>query len=90
MSKKKGKKSTQPASVKKEEEKKQKVKQGTLDNFNITIKSPESETDFKRLPELPKNSNIKIVSWNVNGLRATINKGSLENFIKKGKYTNFN
>lgn len=34
---------------------------------------------------MPKNSTLKISSWNVNGLRAQINKGSFEKFVKGGK-----
>jgi len=41
--------------------------------------------DFEKLPEMPKNSSLKISSWNVNGLRAQINKGSFEKFVKGGK-----
>ena len=61
-----------------------KGKQATLDLFKINIKTT-IDKDFEKFPEVPKNSNLKICSWNVNGLRAVINKGSIEKFIKTGK-----
>lgn len=32
---------------------------------------------------MPKNSTLKIYTWNVNGLRAVLNKGKIESFIKQ-------
>lgn len=58
--------------------------QATLDMFKINIK-PSASSDINHLPELPKGKNVKIYSWNVNGIRAMIKKGAIEEFIQKGK-----
>jgi hypothetical protein len=55
-----------------------------LDLFNIEIKSASKEEDYLNLPEIPSEANLSIYSWNVNGLRATLNKGAIENFIQAG------
>jgi hypothetical protein len=75
-----------PEKLKIEPEKKTiggKGKQGTLDLFNIKVNTSPTK-DFEKLPEMPKNSSLKICSWNVNGLRAQVNKGSFEKFVKGG------
>ena len=53
--------------------------------FKISIKSSEQSDDWSRLPEMPSEGQITIYSWNVNGLRASINKGAIERFIETGK-----
>jgi len=59
-----------------------KSKQSTLDQFKIKI--PQASSDVQNFPELPKGKELSIYAYNVNGLRATLNKGSLIDFIKKG------
>lgn len=65
------------------EKKQTKPKQATLEKFNIKIQqaTPEDQS----FPELSKGTNISLYSYNVNGLRATLNKGTLVDFIKRGK-----
>lgn len=60
-----------------------KTKQASLADFNFIIKSPNE--NFVHLKPLPNNIDLRIYSWNVNGLKATINKGLFEQFIKQGK-----
>ena len=67
------------------ESNKKKPTQATLDKFNIQIKPAEGESEYKNLPEIPEGAHLKICSWNVNGLRAMINKGAIEKFVKEGK-----
>lgn len=69
----------------KKESQNKKPKQATLDKFKIQIKPAESENEYKNLPDIPGDTNLKICSWNVNGLRAMINKGAIEKFVKEGK-----
>ncbi len=66
------------------------IKQGTLDQFKIkcppkTTNTTTNDND-SNFPEIPSDKELKIYSWNINGLRATINKGSIDKFIEKGKY----
>ena len=60
-----------------------KPKQATLEKFNIKVQQSSSES--RNLPDLPAGTQLSIYSYNVNGLRATINKGTLADFINKGK-----
>ena len=59
-----------------------KSKQSTLDQFKIQI--PQAFPHAQNFPELPQDKELSIYAYNVNGLRATLNKGSLIDFIKKG------
>ena len=62
-----------------------KGKQSSLDNFQI--KSLQSTAhDHSKLPEIPEGTRLKIYSWNVNGIRATLNKGAIDKFIKSGTF----
>jgi hypothetical protein len=56
--------------------------QSTLDKFNIKIPKQEDDTNFLGIE---KNQELKIYSWNINGLRATMKKGLVEKFIASGK-----
>jgi exodeoxyribonuclease III len=55
-----------------------------LDKFNITVKVSSTNSKSESYPDIPLDTTLKIFSWNVNGIRATINKGSLDNFVKTG------
>jgi hypothetical protein len=57
-----------------------KFRQAKLEFFNIKV---ESKTPALSLENLEKGRIIKIYSWNVNGIRATIDKGYFDNFIKQ-------
>ncbi len=59
-----------------------KSKQSTLDQFKIQI--PQASHNVQNFPELHQGKELSIYAYNVNGLRATLNKGSLIDFIKKG------
>jgi len=57
----------------------------TLFNFNIgtdTIKHDLTKTN--NLPTIIKDQILKIICWNVNGIRATQSKGYFDNFLNKG------
>ena len=54
--------------------------QQTLDFFGI--KTPEANKEELFHP-IPKDTKLKIMSWNVNGIRSVINRGDLQNLITK-------
>lgn len=57
--------------------------QYTLDKYNFKL--PERNINKnKTMKELENNAVIKIYSWNVNGLRAMLDKGLLNDFFKNG------
>ena len=67
--------------------KKQKVTKVVKD---IIISDDKTENKTIKIKEIkkgssPLNKEISIYSWNVNGLRAVIDKGELEKFINAGK-----
>jgi len=59
-----------------------KPKQATLEKFNIKV---QQSSETRNFPDLPDGTKLSIFSYNVNGLRASINKGAISDFIKKGK-----
>lgn len=61
-----------------------KFKQGTLDKFNIKISEHALKEGKDIMKEIPKEGKIKLFSWNINGIRALKDKGSLELLIKNG------
>ena len=72
---------------KKQKNNKNNSKQGTLDLFNIKI--PEKE-DEKVFPQLKNGEILNIYSYNINGVRAFINKGSFDVFMKAGNIIKVN
>lgn len=65
-----------------------KLKQGKLENFNIKISEKtkiEKVNDSNGVMiDMPDDARLKIVSWNINGLRAFKGKGTLEQLMKIG------
>lgn len=61
---------------------KSKDKQPTLDFFGIKAPTANKEENF---PLLNTSLKVKIMSWNVNGIRSVIKKGDLQDFIHKEK-----
>ena len=59
-------------------------KQATLAQFNFKVHDRDLIKN-KILIDLPKGVNLKLFSWNVNGLRGFLEKGILEYFIENGK-----
>ena len=59
---------------------KPKLKQAKLEFFNIKV---ESKNPVRIFEEPPKGKEIRIYSWNVNGIRAVIDKGYFDFFIKQ-------
>ena len=56
----------------------------TLDFFGIKIPKINNENLFENLTK-EKLPNVKIICWNINGLRSIINKGDLQYLIEKEK-----
>lgn len=56
----------------------------TLDFFGIKIPKINNENLFENLTK-EKLPNLKIICWNINGLRSIINKGDLQYLIEKEK-----
>jgi len=47
-------------------------------------------TKINHLPSIPKGQTVKMISWNVNGIRATQSKGHFDTFLQKGIIIDFN
>lgn len=77
---KKAQKSKNKTSITKETIKKKTSVQSTLDFFGI--KTPEANK-AEMFRSIPKYSKLKIMSWNVNGIRSVINRGDFQNLILK-------
>ena len=57
-------------------------KQITLDYFGINIPK---ENDENKFPILKNNIKLKIIHWNINGIKSIINKGYLQEMVNKEK-----
>ncbi len=57
-------------------------KQITLDYFGINIPKANDENKF---PILKNNIKLKIIHWNINGIKSIINKGYLQEMVNKEK-----
>jgi exodeoxyribonuclease III len=44
---------------------------------------PDTSLSLADLPEIPENKELKIVAWNVNGIRAIMKKGKLQEFLQQ-------
>lgn len=66
---------------KSQEKDKRKTIQSTLDNFHIT--SAKTITNSVEYPKIPENKSLKIISWNINGLRPVLKSKELEKLINE-------
>jgi len=60
------------------------LKQGTLDFFNIKIQNQNVIDQKAAIIDMSDDIKLKIISWNVNGLRSLKGKGTLDELIKNG------
>jgi len=62
----------------------------TVDTNDIDNLDEQLKYDLKKANDLPTIQDgqiLKIISWNVNGIRANQTKGNFDNFLQKGNYT---